>query len=202
MNASAPRALLYLAVIAVALAARPALAQEPKPLRASGEVVRQLEQVEKQLQNADENIRFVETQFTQRPEPSDEEAKRRRFSDGEIQYLLGDWTAASVLFYDLVSDPRFQGNPRYPDALFYLSDSLLQQQNYIGARLYLRELLALPPTGALQGRAVALPARWPAGSSSSTTSTRTSIRPASCPAASCRPSWPTSTPSGSSSART
>ncbi len=144
MNAPRLRALLFLAVIAVALAARPSSAAEPAS--ANTAVVRQLEQVDKQLQNADENIRFVETQFTQRAEPSDEEAKLRRFSDGEIQYLLGDWTAASVLFYDLVSDPRFQAHPRYPDALFYLSDSLLQQQNFIGARLYLRELLALPPT--------------------------------------------------------
>lgn len=144
MNASRTRALALSAVITLGLAAAPARAAEP--LKANSEVVRQLEQVEKQLQNADENIRFVETQFTQRPEPSDEEARLRRFSDGEIQYLLGDWTAASVLFYDLVSDPRFARNPRYPDALFYLSDSLLQQQNYIGARLYLRELLSLPPT--------------------------------------------------------
>lgn len=145
MNASRNRALALLAVITQGLAAVPASAA-PAPVKASGEVVRQLEQVDKQLQNADENIRFVETQFTQRAEPSDEEARVRRFSDGEIQYLLGDWTAASVLFYDLVSDPRFAKNPRYPDALFYLSDSLLQQQNYIGARLYLRELLSLPPT--------------------------------------------------------
>lgn len=144
MNASRNRALALSAVITLGISAWPARAAEP--LRANGEVVRQLEQVDKQLQNADENIRFVETQFTQRPEPSDEEARMRRFSDGEIQYLLGDWTAASVLFYDLVSDPRFTKHPRYPDALFYLSDSLLQQQNYIGARLYLRELLSLPPT--------------------------------------------------------
>jgi tetratricopeptide (TPR) repeat protein len=137
------------AVIALGLAARAAhAAPEPAPAAkpANTETVRQLEQVEKQLRNADENIRFVETQFTQRPEPSDEEAVLRRLSDGEIQYLLGDWTAASVLFYDLVSDPRFHKHPRYPDALFYLSDSLLQQQNYIGAKLYLRELLSLPPT--------------------------------------------------------
>jgi TolA-binding protein len=144
VNASRNRALALSAVITLGLSAWPARSAEP--LKANGEVVRQLEQVDKQLQNADENIRFVETQFTQRPEPSDEEARLRRFSDGEIQYLLGDWTAASVLFYDLVSDPRFTKHPRYPDALFYLSDSLLQQQNYIGARLYLRELLSLPPT--------------------------------------------------------
>ncbi|WP_224368733.1 tetratricopeptide repeat protein [Hyalangium versicolor] len=160
MNASRLRALAFSAVITLGPAARAAdapapapasepastSASEPGPLKVGGDVNRQLEQVDKQLQNADENIRFVETQFTQRSEPSDEEAKLRRFSDGEIQYLLGDWTAASVLFYDLVSDPRFRSHPRYPDALFYLSDSLLQQQNYIGAKLYLRELLSLPPT--------------------------------------------------------
>ncbi len=145
MNAPGSRALSLLAVLAVALTARPASAQ-PATLRVSSEVRGQLDQVEKQLQSADENIRFVETQFTQRPEPSDEEAKLKRFSDAEIQYLLGDWSAASVLFYDLVSDPRFREHPRYPDALFYLSDSLLEQQNYIGARLYLRELLSRPPT--------------------------------------------------------
>ncbi|WP_224249756.1 tetratricopeptide repeat protein [Hyalangium gracile] len=143
MNASRLRALALLASIALA---RSAQAAEPEPVKLRGDVARQLEQVDKQLQNADENIRFVETQFTLRDEPSDEEAKLRRFSDGEIQYLLGDWSAASVLFYDLVSDPKFRSNPSYPDALFYLSDSLLQQQNYIGARLYLRELLSLPPT--------------------------------------------------------
>jgi TolA-binding protein len=144
VNASRNRALALSAAITLGLASGPSRAAEP--IKANSGVVRQLEQVDKQLQNADENIRFVETQFTQRPEPSDEEARLRRFSDGEIQYLLGDWTAASVLFYDLVSDPRFIKSPRYPDALFYLSDSLLQQQNYIGARLYLRELLSLPPT--------------------------------------------------------
>jgi TolA-binding protein len=146
VNAPHPRALALSVVLALALAAAPARAAAPEPLRANADVVRQLDQVEKQLQNADENLRFVETQFTQRPEPSDEEATLRRFSDGEIQYLLGDWTAASVLFYDLVSDPRFHKHPRYPDALFYLSDSLYEQQNYIGARLYLRELLSRPPT--------------------------------------------------------
>lgn len=105
-----------------------------------------LKQVEEQLQNADSHIRFVETQFTQRAEPTDDGSHLRRFSDGEIQYLLGDWASASVLFYDLVSEPAFKHHPRYADALFYLSDALYQQQNFIGARLYLRQQLSLPPT--------------------------------------------------------
>jgi TolA-binding protein len=117
-------------------------------LAASGPVradyLPRLEQASAQLTAAEQGLRFVETQFTERPEPSDEDARLRRFSQGEIQYLLGNWISASVLFHDLLSDPRFRAHPRYADALFYLADSLYQQQNHIGARLYLRELMNLP----------------------------------------------------------
>ncbi|MFP2962946.1 hypothetical protein ACLEPN_35530 [Myxococcus sp. 1LA] len=118
----------------------------PAPRPTAADLSPRLDAVEQDLRGAEESLRFVETQYTQRAEPNDDEARARRFSDGEIHYLLGDWPAASVLFYDLVSDPRFRSHPRYPDALFYLADSLLEQRNSIGARLYLRELLALPPT--------------------------------------------------------
>ncbi len=143
MNVSRPRALLLAAALAVL---SPAARADTPPRPTYRELATRVDGVERQLQGAEEHLRFVETQFTERPEPSDTEAKARRFSDGEIQYLLGDWVSASVLFYDLVSDPKFKASPRYADALFYLSDALYQQQNYIGARLYLRELLALPPT--------------------------------------------------------
>ncbi|WP_426749992.1 tetratricopeptide repeat protein [Myxococcus sp. Y35] len=146
MNASLRALALAAALLGPAAvhAAEPSLAPAPRP--SARELAPRLDAVEKGLVGTEEGLHFVETQFTQRAEPNDEEARARRFSDGEIQYLLGDWPAASVLFYDLVSDPRFRANPRYPDALFYLADSLLEQRNFIGARLYLRELLALPPT--------------------------------------------------------
>lgn len=103
----------------------------------------QLDQIAARLQASDENLRFVETQFTERPEPTDEEAHLRRLSAAEIQYLLGDYKSAAVLFYDLVADQRFHTHPRYPDALYFLSDALYQQKNFLGAKLYLRELLSL-----------------------------------------------------------
>ncbi|QSQ19411.1 tetratricopeptide repeat protein [Pyxidicoccus parkwayensis] len=146
MNAS----LRALALAAALLGTAPASASEPGPAPrpSARELAQQLGAVEQGLRGAEENLRFVETQYTQRTEPSEDVSRERRFSDGEIQYLLGDWPAASVLFYDLVSEPRFKSHPRYTDALFYLADSLLQQKNYIGARLYLREMLSLPITAA------------------------------------------------------
>src|SRR5437016_6329771 len=77
------------------------------------ELATRLAHIRGQLKNAEDNLRFVETQYTERPEPTTNEAQERRFSDGEIQYLLTDYSHAAVLFYDLVSDPTFkESSPR------------------------------------------------------------------------------------------
>ncbi|HTS81467.1 MAG TPA: tetratricopeptide repeat protein [Myxococcaceae bacterium] len=110
-------------------------------VRVSGSTAARLDQVAAQLRNASENLGVVETQYTGRADPSGEMVLERRFSDGEIQYLLQDWPTASVLFYDLLADKAFDASPHRPDALWYLSDALYQQQSYGSARLYLRELL-------------------------------------------------------------
>ncbi len=107
------------------------------------ELAVKVEQVKDQVVNARNNIEIVEKQYSAREEPSDEMAREARFSDGEIKYLLGDYENAAVLFYDLVANKDFQKSKRYADALFYLADSLYQQKNYLGARLYLKMLLAL-----------------------------------------------------------
>jgi len=129
------RAAALLALLAVET---PALAGD---VRVSSSTAAKLDQVAAQLRNAAENLGVVETQYAGRADPSNELVMERRFSDGEIQYLLQDWPTASVLFYDLLADKAFDGNPKRPDALWYLSDALYQQQSYGSARLYLRELL-------------------------------------------------------------
>ena len=126
------------ALLALLAVETPALAGD---VRVSSSTAAKLDQVAAQLRNAAENLGVVETQYAGRADPSNELVMERRFSDGEIQYLLQDWPTASVLFYDLLADKAFDGNPKRPDALWYLSDALYQQQSYGSARLYLRELL-------------------------------------------------------------
>ena len=128
-------------LLAAVLAAPVALAERGKA--SVNELAAQVEQTAKLIENARNNIDLVESQYTLREEMSDEVLRLQRFSDGEIQYLLGDYSNASVLFYDLVANKDFQSSPKYADALFYLADSLYQLKNYLGARLYLRQLLAL-----------------------------------------------------------
>ena len=129
-------------ILTAALLATGAWAQNRAPANI-GELAVEVDQIAKQVKNASDNLRLVERQYSQVEETSDESARTQRFSDGEINYLLGDYANASVLFYDLIASKDFQASPRYADALFYLSDSLYQQKNYLGARLYLRQLLAL-----------------------------------------------------------
>jgi len=124
-----------LALLAVGTAAR------ATEVRVSASTATKLDQVGAQVRNATENLGVVETQYIGRTDPSNELVMERRFSDGEINYLLQDWATASVLFYDLLADKAFDSHPRRPDALWYLSDALYQQQSYGSARLYLRELL-------------------------------------------------------------
>ena len=126
------------ALLAVVAVETPALATE---VHVSASTAAKLDQVSTQLRNASENLGVVETQYATRSDPTGEMVLERRFSDGEIQYLLQDWATASVLFYDLLADKAFDHNPKRPDALWYLSDALYQQKSYGSARLYLRELL-------------------------------------------------------------
>src|SRR5512135_998119 len=127
-----------------AFTAGEARAQDRGRGKASAEELQaQIEQIARQIETARNNIDLVEKQYTLREEQSDDAARLQRFSDGEIQYLLNDYNTAAVLFYDLVANKDFQKSPRYPDALFYLADSLYQQKNFLGARLYLRQLLSL-----------------------------------------------------------
>jgi len=102
-----------------------------------------LDQVSAQLRNATENLSVVETEYAARADPSSEAVLERRFSDGEIQYLLQDWPTASVLFYDLIADKAFDESPHRPDALWYLADALYQQDSLGSSRLYLRQLLGM-----------------------------------------------------------
>jgi tetratricopeptide (TPR) repeat protein len=107
------------------------------------ELAGQIDHLVGQLKTVEDNLKVVEAEYSQRVEPTQDQALNRRFSEGEVQYLLGDHPGASVLFYDLIEDPKFKSNPRYHDALFYLAEALYQQKNYLGARLYLKQLLAL-----------------------------------------------------------
>jgi tetratricopeptide (TPR) repeat protein len=64
-----------------------------------------------------------------------------RLNDGQVAYFLQDYLKASILFFDIVEDPRYRKELAYKEALFYLADSLYQNRNYVAARKYFSEVM-------------------------------------------------------------
>src|SRR5262245_4792684 len=46
-----------------------------------------------------------------------------RLNDGQVAYFLQDYLKASILFFDIVEDPRYRKELAYGEALFFLADS-------------------------------------------------------------------------------
>jgi tetratricopeptide (TPR) repeat protein len=98
---------------------------------------------ERDLRALDERLRFVEQEYGRKDESAGVRA-RRKFSEGEVQFLLQDWSHAAILLYDAVDEPEFRGSGEYPNALYYLGESLWQQRDYPTARTYFRQILGIP----------------------------------------------------------
>ncbi|MCB9591663.1 MAG: tetratricopeptide repeat protein [Sandaracinaceae bacterium] len=62
-----------------------------------------------------------------------------RLTDGELFYRLQDYVRASIIFTDIVEN--FGSHRAYPDALYYLGDSLYRAGDYLGARTRFRQLI-------------------------------------------------------------
>lgn len=63
-----------------------------------------------------------------------------RLTDGELFYRLQDYVRASIIFTDIVEN--YASHRAYPDALYYLGDSLYRAGDYLGARTRFRELIS------------------------------------------------------------
>ncbi|MGE3635481.1 MAG: tetratricopeptide repeat protein, partial [Sandaracinaceae bacterium] len=63
-----------------------------------------------------------------------------RLTDGELFYRLQDYVRASIIFTDIVEN--YPNHESFPDALFFLGDSLYRAGDYLGARTRFRQLIA------------------------------------------------------------
>ncbi len=110
------------------------------PLPARGDAAAD---AERELRALDQRLHFVELEYARKDESAGTRA-RRKFSEGEVQFLLRDWSHAAILLYDAVDEPEFRGSGEYPNALYYLGESLWQQGDYSTARTYFRQILGIP----------------------------------------------------------
>jgi hypothetical protein len=72
-----------------------------------------------------------------RPDETLADRAGQKFSNGETQYLLGDWPHAALLLGEALDDPSFRAGPQGATATFYLGDALRQAASCGAARPYL-----------------------------------------------------------------
>ncbi|MCA9668443.1 MAG: tetratricopeptide repeat protein [Myxococcales bacterium] len=62
-----------------------------------------------------------------------------RLVDAQVLYNLRDYTRAAIILLDYVT--KYQSTRGYPEALFYLADSLYQKRDFLSARRYFRKIV-------------------------------------------------------------
>jgi tetratricopeptide (TPR) repeat protein len=63
-----------------------------------------------------------------------EQIAEHRLVDAQVLYTLKDYTRAAILLFDYVS--KYKNTQGYPEAVFYLADSLYHKRDYLSARRY------------------------------------------------------------------
>jgi TolA-binding protein len=116
--------LRWAGVLAFVCWAGPALASNVNGLRAE---IADLEQLAKNL----------EVQYRPETQAPDQLAEHR-LVDAQVLYSLKDYTRAAILLYDYIT--KFKSTPGYPDAIFYLADSLYHKRNFLSARRYYQKI--------------------------------------------------------------
>ncbi len=108
--------------------------------------------VEPEVAAVEARLEQVE-KISARPDVSAPARARHQYSDGETQFLLGDWLHAAVLLYGALDDAEFRAGADAPRALLYLGDAL-RNQGACGAALPAYDELLRGGASALQGAAL------------------------------------------------
>ncbi|HEU4384362.1 MAG TPA: tetratricopeptide repeat protein [Anaeromyxobacteraceae bacterium] len=98
---------------------------------------------ERRLAELRAELQLMEQEHGKGDEPAAQRA-RRKFSEGESQFQLGDWAHSVVLLHEAVDDPAFRGSRDHATALYYLGESAFQQGDLYTARGYFRQVTADP----------------------------------------------------------
>ncbi len=78
------------------------------------------------------------------PPPEGPELADRRLIDAQVLYELKNYEAASIILLDVVQ--KFPQSPAYPEALYFLADSLFLKRDFLSSRRYFEKTVELGPS--------------------------------------------------------
>lgn len=103
------------------------------------EIRRTLEDIERALSNIEIKFKSLEKEVY-RANPLKERLQvENRITDGNMFFRLKDYERAIILYTDVVEN--YPQSVAYPEALYYLAESLYQAREFIGAKRRFRQIL-------------------------------------------------------------
>jgi len=78
------------------------------------------------------------------PPPEGPELADRRLIDAQVLYELKNYEAASIILLDVVT--KFKDSQAYPEALYFLADSLFLKRDFLSSRTYFQKTVDLGPS--------------------------------------------------------
>jgi hypothetical protein len=77
-------------------------------------------------------------EIVERGEVAAADEARRRYNDAETQFLLENYEGAAANLKEVVDTAEFRGDPAYPQALYYLAESLFKIESYLESKKYFK----------------------------------------------------------------
>ncbi len=77
------------------------------------------------------------------PLPPGPEIADRRLIDAQVLYELKNYEASSIILFDVVE--KYPSSPAYPEALYYLADSLFLKRDYLSSRRFFDKIVEQGP---------------------------------------------------------
>ncbi|MDB4967916.1 MAG: hypothetical protein JWN44_3605 [Myxococcales bacterium] len=77
------------------------------------------------------------------PPPPGPELADRRLIDAQVLYELKNYEAASIILFDVVE--KYPSSPAYPEALYYLADSLYLKRDFLSSRRFFEKIVEQGP---------------------------------------------------------
>src|ERR1700744_6460201 len=77
------------------------------------------------------------------PPPPGPEIADRRLIDAQVLYELKNYESASIILFDVVE--KYPNSAAYPEALFYLADSLYLERDYLSSRRFFEKIIEQGP---------------------------------------------------------
>lgn len=98
-----------------------------------------LDNVERDLRKLEADAQNLRQGLKARKQPDPDVVAERRLVEAQVAYGTANYDDATILLYDIVE--KRQRSRAYPDAVFYLADSLFHKRDFVSSRKHFRVIV-------------------------------------------------------------